>query len=81
MALAQPVERPSSQTEKTDAELKAIDENVTYWHTTCLQDWDTATHMTRKEWKTTCDRVAKDRRKFMVKSPESFTMAAKKRQR
>lgn len=31
----------------------------------CLQDWDSATHMTRKEWDRTCRRVARDRANFM----------------
>lgn len=30
----------------------------------CMRDWDAATHMTRKEWQTTCQRVSRERAKF-----------------
>jgi hypothetical protein len=32
----------------------------------CMKDWDTATHMTKKEWTSTCQRVANERAKFHV---------------
>jgi len=31
-----------------------------------MQDWEPSTHMTRQEWRRTCERVAKDRLKFLL---------------
>jgi hypothetical protein len=30
----------------------------------CMKDWDTATHMTRAQWRRTCERVANERARF-----------------
>lgn len=32
----------------------------------CLEDWDAATHMTKREWERTCRRVVQSRTKFML---------------
>jgi hypothetical protein len=32
----------------------------------CMQDWDSATHMTKKEWERTCRRVVDGRVRFMI---------------
>ena len=32
----------------------------------CLNDWDAATHMTKKEWQRTCRRVVDNRAKFRL---------------
>ena len=44
----------------------AIRERATAWHTQCMQDWDSATHMTKKEWERTCRRVTIERSKFLL---------------
>jgi hypothetical protein len=31
----------------------------------CMKQWDRSTHMSRKEWETTCRRVAKERVKYL----------------
>ena len=62
------------QPPKSAEDIKEIDERVAYWRTTCLGDWDAATHMTPKEWRTTCERVAAERRQFLLQDPGSFTM-------
>jgi hypothetical protein len=31
------------------------------WLATCLVGWDAQTHMTKTEWRTTCERVARER--------------------
>jgi hypothetical protein len=36
------------------------------WFQQCMQDWDSATHMTRVEWERTCRRVALERTKFLM---------------
>jgi hypothetical protein len=32
----------------------------------CMQDWEPATHMTKQEWRRTCERVARERLKFLM---------------
>jgi len=58
-ALGQPTEptRPG----KSADEIQAIKQRAAEWLTTCLADWDTQTHMTKTEWQTTCERVARER--------------------
>jgi hypothetical protein len=80
MAIAQPVER-QLPAKKSVEDIKAIDERVDYWRSTCLQDWDAATHMSKSEWRATCERVATERRAFLLKNPDSFSMDGKSRPR
>jgi hypothetical protein len=40
------------------------------WFTTCMQDWDASTHMTRKEWERACQRVSGERTKFLKDWPK-----------
>jgi hypothetical protein len=44
-----------SRVKRNDPQLRAP-VKLAEWLTTCLKDWDAATHMTRKEWRTTCER-------------------------
>jgi hypothetical protein len=60
---------PSKSAEKSTTDKQTIKERVAYWLKTCLADWDQATHMTRKEWKTTCERVATERGRFLLQNP------------
>jgi hypothetical protein len=46
-----------------------------------LQDWDAATHMSRKEWEVTCQRVANERGKFLLENRDALLMAPKGRDR
>jgi hypothetical protein len=66
---------------KSPDEVQAIKERVADWLKTCLSDWDRATHMTSSEWRTTCQRVAADRQKFLLEDPSSFSMNTKVRPR
>jgi hypothetical protein len=66
---------------KSPEEVQAIKERVADWLKTCLADWDRATHMTSVEWRTTCQRVAADRQKFLLEDPSSFSMNTKVRPR
>ena len=80
-ALAQAVEPPNTITlppssplalspgEKSPEDIKQIKESVAAWLKTCLTDWDAETHMTRKEWRTTCERVASERGKYLLEAP------------
>jgi dipeptidase len=36
-----------------------------YWHAECISDWDRQTHMSKKEWADTCQRVVDDRVKWL----------------
>jgi len=45
----------------------------------CLEDWDTATHMTRREWNVTCRRVSAEREKFLIDNPLVVPSASPRR--
>ena len=72
-AQAQSGDRPEPSTLKSDEDIRAIRERVAWWLKTCLEDWGSATHMTKKEWQTTCQRVAAERGKFLL---ETSTMGS-----
>src|SRR5262245_35803743 len=63
------------------ADAKAINERVDYWLKTCLADWDKATHMTNSEWRTTCKRVAEERKSFLLDSPYASSIGSRARPR
>ena len=68
--------RPGSPTAQRSAEeAQAIKERVAYWLKTCLADWDQATHMTKNEWRTTCQRVAAERGQFLLENPSMEAFA------
>jgi hypothetical protein len=72
IAFAQPARRPDAAApaaEKSAEDMQAIKERVADWLRTCLADWDQATHMTKNEWRVTCQRVATDRGKFLAENP------------
>jgi hypothetical protein len=68
-ALAQSVQRTELSTQKSEEEIKSIRERAIEWYDTCMEDWDQGTHMTKKEWKTTCERVARERGKWLLENP------------
>ena len=68
-------------TGKSAERIREIDERVAGWLKTCLADWDAATHMTTKEWKTTCHRVASERRQFLLEDPGSAPIGSRARPR
>ena len=63
---------------KAKSNKQTIDERVAMWLKTCLQDWDTATHMSKEQWRTTCERVSKERGKFLNETPETLSLPAKR---
>jgi hypothetical protein len=72
---------PSNQAETRKREIKV---RVAEWLRTCLADWDQSTHMTKKEWRNTCERVATERGKFLLDNPtvgSTFLDDARDRQR
>src|SRR5262245_48402128 len=67
-----------ARTVASPEELAAMKERVSFWLKTCLEDWDTATHMSRKEWEVTCQRVASERGRFLLQNPDTFSMPGPK---
>jgi hypothetical protein len=51
-----------------DQQLKRL---VEAWLKTCLEDWDQATHMSKDQWKDTCQRLAAERGRFRVEHPST----------
>ena len=47
-----------------------INKRVSDWLKTCLSDWDKETHMSKGEWRSTCQRVSAERRKFLIEEAE-----------
>jgi len=41
---------------KSAEDVQAIENRAAEWPTMCLGDWDAQTHMTKTEWRTTCQR-------------------------
>ena len=40
------------------------------WHAQCLRDWDRQTHMTKKEWLRTCQRLVDNRVQWLKDSAQ-----------
>ena len=71
-AVAQTRDRPApakAAEAKTPEELQDIQKRVAEWLKTCLDDWDKSTHMTKAEWRVTCQRVANERGRFLAENP------------
>lgn len=64
---------------KTVEEVRAIKQRAAEWRSTCLLDWDAQTHMTKAEWRATCDRVTREREQFMLQSPSPVSLIIRKR--
>ena len=63
--------------QKSPEDIRAVEARVADWLKTCLKDWDRATHMTPTEWRTTCHRVAVERRKFLLDEPDAMPISTK----
>jgi len=65
MAVAQFAEPPPA--DKPVEEVQAMKQRAPEdWLATCLTDWDAQTHMTKAEWRTTCERVSRERGYFQL---------------
>lgn len=71
VALAQTRVDPSKPAaeKRTPEEAAAVQKRVAEWLKTCLEDWDKTTHMTKAEWRTTCQRLAAERGRFLAENP------------
>ena len=54
---------------------QTIEERIAEWFKTCMDDWDRATHMTKAEWRTTCQRVATERGHFVAERQTLDTLS------
>ena len=79
-ARKQDVAAPPEAAAKSPEDLQAIKERVAEWLRTCLADWDQATHMTKNDWRVTCQRVAADRGKFLLETPGAASIGTRGRQ-
>ena len=61
-ANAAPAVRTQPVPQQSDEDRKRIAEHLAQ----CLKDWDTGTHMSKKEWASVCQRVVDSRAKFRV---------------
>jgi len=55
--------KPKADARKLQAEMREL--SATHFKQ-CMQDWDAATHMTKREWERTCRRVVDNRVKFLL---------------
>jgi hypothetical protein len=66
---------------KTPAEIETIRKRGAEYLSQCMQDWEPATHMTKKDWERTCRRVVDERVKFMLGKGPNVSEISNKRQR
>jgi hypothetical protein len=59
---------------KSVEEVEAIKKQSAEWLTTCLSDWDAATHMSKDEWRATCERVSTEREQFYLNTPGALSI-------
>jgi len=58
-------------------DVQSIKQRAAEWLTTCLGDWDAQTHMTKTEWRTTCQRVSREREQFLLNTPGAMSIGAR----
>jgi len=61
LALIRPAQLPNTVPELGTPSEEEIRTKTAYWHVECSGDWDRQTHMTKKEWADTCQRIVADR--------------------
>ena len=61
--------KPEKPTGNSPEQVQEIKKRSADWLKTCLADWDAQTHMSKAEWRTTCDRVSKEREQFLLDTP------------
>jgi hypothetical protein len=61
-------------------EVRAVKEQASEdWLAACLIDWDAQTHMTRIEWRASCERVAAERGYFQLSTASVTSISDKAR--
>jgi hypothetical protein len=56
------------------SQVQEIKKRSAEWLKTCLEDWDAQTHMSKTEWRTTCQRVSKEREQFLLSTPGAISI-------
>src|SRR5262245_41030660 len=51
----------------------------TWLTTSCLADWDAQTHMTKTEWRRTCERVSRERAYFQLNTSNVLSVGVSAR--
>jgi hypothetical protein len=67
-------DKPAGVDKEPATDKAAIRKRVAEWLKTCLGDWDRATHMTKQEWRATCERVASERGNYLLENPLASVM-------
>jgi len=62
---------------KSAEDIQSIKQRAAEWLTTCLGDWDAQTHMTKTEWRTTCQRVSREREQFLLNTPGAVSIGTR----
>jgi hypothetical protein len=60
--------------DKSPEQVQEIKKRSAEWLKTCLGDWDAQTHMSKAEWRTTCQRVSKEREQFLLSTPGAISI-------
>jgi hypothetical protein len=60
--------KPSSA--KSPDQIKAIHARGAEYLAQCMQDWEPATHMSKRDWERTCRRVVQERVKFLLEQAQ-----------
>ena len=67
----------NKKTGNSAEQVQEIKKRSAEWLRTCLTDWDAQTHMSKTEWKTTCQRVSKEREQFLLDTPGILSIGEK----
>jgi hypothetical protein len=59
------VQLPNTAPELGTPSEEEIQTKSAFWHAECISDWDRQTHMSKREWADTCQRVVDDRVKWL----------------
>jgi hypothetical protein len=76
MALTPPAEpdKGNKPAGKSAEQVQEIKKRSAEWLKTCLGDWDAQTHMSKVEWRSTCERVSKEREQFLLNTPGALSV-------
>ena len=74
LALAPGAEKDKQPAGNSPEQVQEIKKRSAEWLKTCLGDWDAQTHMSKAEWRTTCQRVSKEREQFLLSTPGAISI-------
>jgi hypothetical protein len=65
---------------KSVEDIQSIKRRAAEWLTMCMGDWDAQTHMSKSEWRTTCERVSREREQFLLNTPGAKSIGTRGKQ-